>query len=176
LAHDDVSDLGATTQPEDTSAGLWGAIERFDSVGSMRKNEFLERLTGRWELRGLMGDTVLHQAVESRWALGDRFVEMRFRELDGRPYEAAYMLGLDDSSATYVLILADSTGVYPNPSAVVGIGQKTGDAVTLKFGDPTSFMNRFEWHEADASWSHFLTSINPDGRATTFATKHLTRI
>jgi hypothetical protein len=143
----------------------------------MRKDEFLERLTGRWELRGRMGDTVLHQAVESRWALGDRFVEMRFRELDGGPYEAAYMVGLDDRSATYILILADSTGVYPNPSAVVGIGKKDGDAVTFRFGDPTpSFLNRFEWHEADGSWSHFLTSIKPDGQAMTFATKRLTRI
>lgn len=67
-----------------------------------------------------MGDAVLHQAVESRWALGDHFVEMRFRELDGRPYEAAYLVGLNDRSATYVLILADSTGVSSNPSAVVG--------------------------------------------------------
>jgi len=60
-----------------------------------------------------------HQAVESSWALGDHFVEMRFRELDRRPYEAAYLVGLDDRSATYILILADSTGVFPNPSAVV---------------------------------------------------------
>ncbi|HVS05905.1 MAG TPA: hypothetical protein VHK65_07040 [Candidatus Dormibacteraeota bacterium] len=143
----------------------------------MSRDEFLGRLTGRWEGRGLVGDTVLHQAVESRWVLGDHFVEMRFRELDGRPYEAAYLVGLDDRSARYILILADSTGVYPNPSAVVGIGQKNGDAVIFSFGDPTpSFMNRFEWHEADGSWSHVLTSIEPDGRATIFATKHLTRI
>jgi hypothetical protein len=143
----------------------------------MRRDEFLGRLTGRWELRGQMGVAMLHQAVESRWALGDHFVEMRFRELDGRPYEAAYMVGLDDRSATYILILADSTGVYPNPSAVVGIGRKNGEAVTFSFGDPTPFFtNRFEWHEADGSWSHFLTSIDKDGRATTFATKHLTRI
>jgi hypothetical protein len=80
----------------------------------MRTDEFLDRLTGRWELRGLMGDTVLHQVVEARWALGDRFVEMRFRELDGKPYEAVYFVGLDDSSATYVLVLIDSTGVYPS--------------------------------------------------------------
>lgn len=147
------------------------------SGATMSRDEFLGRLTGRWELRGLMGDTVLHQAVESRWALGDQFVEMRFRELDGRPYEAVYLVGLDDRSATYILILADSTGVYANPSAVVGIGQKNGDAVTFSFGDPTpSFTNRFEWHEAGGSWSHFLTSIEPDGRATIFATKHLTRI
>jgi hypothetical protein len=142
----------------------------------MRKDEFLDRLTGRWELPGLMGDTVLHQAVEARWALGDRFVEMRFRELDGKPYEAVYFVGLDESSATYVLVLTDSTGVYPNPSAIVGIGQKEGDAVTFRFGDPTAaFMNRFEWDQADGSWSHVLTSMQPDGRATTFATKHLTR-
>jgi hypothetical protein len=142
----------------------------------MRTDEFLDRLTGRWELRGLMGDTVLHQVVEARWALGDRFVEMRFRELDGKPYEAVYFVGLDDSSATYVLVLIDSTGVYPNPSAIVGIGQKEGDAVTFRFGDPTpAFMNRFEWDQADGSWSHVLTSIKPDGRAMTFATKHLTR-
>src|ERR1700674_2966030 len=143
----------------------------------MSRDEFLGRLTGRWDLRGLMGDTVLHQAVESRWALGDHFVEMRFQELDERPYEAAYLVGLDERSATYVLILADSTGVYANPSAVVGIGQKNGDAVTFRFGDPApTFMNRFEWHEADGSWRHVLTSIQPDGRSTTFATKHLTRI
>ena len=87
------------------------------------------------------------------------------------------MVGLHDSSATYVLILADSTGAYPNPSVVVGIGPKNGDAVTFRFGDPTaSLMNRFDWHEADGSRSHFLTSIKPDGRATTFATKHLPRI
>jgi hypothetical protein len=143
----------------------------------MSRDEFLGRLTGRWELRGRMGDTVLHHAVESGWALGDQFVEMRFRELDGSPYEALYLVGRDDRSATYILILADSTGIYPNPGAVVGIGQKNGDAVTFSFGDPTpSFTNRFEWHEADGSWSHVLTTIEPDGRATTFATKHLTRI
>jgi hypothetical protein len=143
----------------------------------MARDEFLGRLTGRWELRGLMGDAVLHQAVESRWALGDHFIEMRFRELDGRPYEAVYLVGLDDRSATYVLILADSTGVSPNPSVIVGVGEKNGDAVSFRFGAPTpTFMNRFEWHEADGSWSHVLTSIEPDGRATTFATKHLARI
>ena len=149
---------------------------RYSGAQKMRGDEFLGRLTGQWELRGVMGNTALHQSVDSRWALGDRFVEMRFRELDGTPYEAAYMVGLDDRRATYVLILIDSTGVSSNPSAVVGIGQKNGDAVTFSFGDPTpSFMNRFEWHEADGSWSHVLTSIKPDGRATTFATKHLTR-
>jgi len=162
----------------DGSAGFRvGSARGYSGAQKMRGDAFLGRLTGRWELRGLMGGIVLHQAVESRWALGDRFVEMRFRELDGTPYEAAYMVGLDDRSATYVLILADSTGVYPNASAVVGIGQKDGDAVSFRFGDPApSFINRFEWHEADGSWSHFLTSIAPDGRATTFATKHLTRI
>src|SRR6202022_1004318 len=128
----------------------------------MRKDEFLERLTGRWELRGLMGDIVLHQAVESRWALGDRFVGVRFGGLDGGPYEAAYMVGLDDSSATYILILADSTGVYPNPSAVVGIGQKDGEAVTFRFGDPPpSFTTRSGGHNTDASAPHFPSSIKP---------------
>jgi hypothetical protein len=142
----------------------------------MKRDDFLDRLTGQWELRGNMGPTPLHQAVNCHWALGGQFVEMRFRELRGEPYEAAYFVGRDDLTATYVLILADSTGVYPDPTAVAGIGKREGYSVNFKFGvSPHIFTNRFEWHEADGAWSHTLNSIGSDGHVHRFADKRLTR-
>jgi hypothetical protein len=143
----------------------------------MKKDDFLDRLTGQWDLRGTMGPTPLHQAVECRWVLDGRFVEMHFRGLEGKPYEAVYFVGRDEGTATYVLILADSTGVYVEPSAIVGIGKRDGDAVTFTFSSsPHRFANRFEWHQADGIWSHTLNSIDPDGRVTPFAEKRLTRL
>jgi hypothetical protein len=47
-------------------------------------DEFLDQLVGSWDLRGQMGSTALHQAVEGRWVLDGLFVELHFSECDSR--------------------------------------------------------------------------------------------
>ena len=56
----------------------------------------LDQLVGSWDLRGRMATTDLHQTVKGRWVLGDRYVELRFREVDGDPYEAVYYVGWNE--------------------------------------------------------------------------------
>ena len=44
-------------------------------------HELLDRLIGRWDLTGQMGETPLRQAVEAKWTLGDLFVEVHCRSV-----------------------------------------------------------------------------------------------
>jgi hypothetical protein len=132
----------------------------------------LDRLLGSWDLRGQMGATALHQHVVGRRVLDGRYVELRFRELDGDPYEAVYYVGLEETAGVYVLHLLDSTGVYTEPAATVATGRREGEAIAFRFGD--ELVNRFEWHAAEEAWTFELTRVE-DGAARTFATKRMVR-
>jgi hypothetical protein len=141
----------------------------------VERDDLLDRLAGTWDLRGEMGALPLHQRVEAAWTLRGRFLEMRCVELEGAPYEAVYLVGRGESGP-YVLILADSTGVYAEPESIVGLGDRDGDAVEFAFGPAgrPHFLNRFEW--ADEGWTHRLESVGAGGERTPFALKRLTRV
>ena len=139
----------------------------------MVRDPFLDGLVGSWDLQGQMGETRLHQAVTARWVLGDRYVQLGFRELDGSPYEALYHLGRDEATGLYVLHLLDSTGVYPEPSHVVGRGSREGDSIPFVFADAEEpFTNRLGWDAAAQAWEWELTYVEK-GEVRTFATKRM---
>jgi hypothetical protein len=141
----------------------------------VRMTELLDRLVGFWDLHGELGASTLHQAVEARSVLGGRYVELRFRELDGSPYEAVYYVGWNEERDVYVLHLLDSTGVYVEPEETVAIGRREEHAITFSFGDAAEpFTNRFEWDADDDAWTFELTFAR-DGKPSTFATKRMTR-
>jgi hypothetical protein len=138
-------------------------------------DEFLDQLVGSWDLRGQMGSTALHPAVEGRWVLDGLFVELRFSELDSRPYEAVYYVGHNEERGLYVLHLLDSTGVYVAPKDTVGIGRLEGAAISFLFGDEAEpFTNRLEWHPGEEEWTFDLTYVH-DGEERGFARKRMRR-
>lgn len=147
------------------------------------EQEFLEGLVGSWVLEGHMnlaqpdGTTKtipLHQSVESRWILGDKFVEMRFLQTDPaeKPYEALYLLGFDTLSGKHVLHLYDSLGVSSNYQ--FGTGLRREEFVKFKFNYLSGpFFNELI-REDDGSWTWHLT-YEKDGELHTFAEKRMRR-
>lgn len=148
---------------------------RAGSAGTM--DELLDRLVGRWSLRGRMGHAELHQEVKARWILKGLFVEMRFESVrigeGGNPdYEAVYLMGRDEARDAYVLHLFDTAGVSARP--VPGIGIREGDSIRFRFDyDGGPWFNTFTWLPARGSWKNVITH-DEGGRTVTFAEKELT--
>jgi hypothetical protein len=141
--------------------------------------DFLDKLVGRWELTGQMGEIPLQQSVEARWTLGGLFVEMYFRSTlaaqEGRlPYEAVYYIGYHEGNEVYVMHLLDTFGV--GVACIVGVGKREGDRIPFVFeyeGGP--FTNTFIWQGAAGSWS-FEQSFLKDGQRQTFANERMVRV
>ena len=138
---------------------------------------FLDRMIGGWELSGRMGSVPLHQAVDARWVLGGRFVQMSCTQTDtpedARPYEALYHIGHEPTSGMLVMHLLDSTPVVL--ASPVGVGRVEGDSVDFVFEyESGPFHNRFTHDSGEDSWTHELVDMG-SGEARPFATKRLRR-
>lgn len=140
-------------------------------------DELLNRLVGRWSLRGRMGASALYQEVTARWILKGLFVELRFTSVrvgeGGNPdYEAVYLIGHDPARHEYVLHLFDTAGVSSKP--VHGVGIREGDSIRFRFdyeGGP--WFNTFTWIPPVRSWRNVITH-EEQGKTVTFAEKELT--
>jgi SAM-dependent methyltransferase len=146
--------------------------------GEARARHLLERMVGAWDLTGEMGAVPLRQRVEARWALDNRYVEMRCTQVDApsgdTPYEAVYYIGYEQASGRLVMHLLDSTGVAGERN--VGSGVPETNAVTFTFrysGGP--FTNRFTHDPEHDRWTHEL-SATVAGSPSPFATKQLSRV
>jgi hypothetical protein len=142
---------------------------------AVARDPYLDRLVGRWDLRGRIRGEDVHHGVDARWVMNDLMLEMRFRELDGDPYEAAYFLGFSPRDDVYVLHLLDSAVLHTDPAKTVALGRRDGHVVPFVFdGETGSFVNRFEWLEHDDAWSFELTVVQ-QGRSVPFGSKRMTR-
>jgi hypothetical protein len=141
-------------------------------------DEFLNKLVGAWNLRGMMGDTKLFQEAVGRWVLKGLFIELRFHavrigESGNPPYEAIYLIGYDSKLDNYVLHLFDTFGVTSNP--VAGIGKRNGNTIRFEFAyNSGPFTNVFTWHPKKLMWTMKLTSA-AEGKTQAFAQKEMTR-
>lgn len=141
--------------------------------------EFLNNLVGTWDLTGQMGVTTLRQSVQSSWALGGLYVEMRFKSTlpapDGQlPYEAVYFIGYNKLSDRYVMHLLDTSGVPER--YVAGVGQLEGNTITFVFDyEEGPFTNRFIWDAEGRGWRFELTYLQ-DEREQIFAVKEMRRV
>lgn len=138
---------------------------------------YLARMIGAWQLDGRMGARSLHQAVDARWTLGGRFVEMRCTQTDTapgeQPYEALYQIGHDERGGELIMHLLDSTTV--TPGCQVGRGTLADEIVDFVFEYPTGpFHNRFSYDPAEDAWTHELED-EASGEKRPFAHKRLIR-
>jgi Protein of unknown function (DUF1579) len=142
-------------------------------------HEVLDRLIGRWDLSGQMGETPLRRVVEAKGTLGDLFVEVHRRSVleapaGQLPYEALYYIGYDSESERYVMHLLDTYG--PRFSRTLGIGERQGNRISFVFEyDGGPFTNTFTWHADSEEWTFDLIFLE-DGAVHTFATKCMSRV
>lgn len=141
--------------------------------------DFLDNLSGRWLLTGMMGEVELRQEVASRWVLGRKFMQMDFHSIAQREnptasYEAVYHVGYNRQEGLYVLHLLDTTEIPIE--CTVGLGRRVGQSIPFRFAyDDAIFTNTFTWQPEQSMW-RFLQMFESQGATKTFATKEMTRI
>jgi hypothetical protein len=113
-------------------------------------HDLLDRLIGRWDVTGQMGETPLRQAVEAKGTLGDLFVKLHCRSglqapAGQLPYETLYYIGNDSESERYVMHLLDTSGA--RFSRTLGISEREDDRISFVFEyDGGPFTHTFTWH------------------------------
>lgn len=140
-------------------------------------DSFLNKLVGKWNLRGNMGDKALLQKAVGRWVLNDLFLELHFKAVQigkegNPPYEAIYLIGYDNKTGDYVLNLFDTFGVTSRP--IPGLGKLEGNTIFFVFRyDNGPFINVFTWRPKRRSWNMLLMS-EEEGKKKVFAKKEMT--
>lgn len=168
-----------------TAAGLLLALSQVATTAAALQpsasppGDLLDHLTGRWVLRGTMGQTELHQQVEAEWVVQGQYLRMHMLDAEPpaegqTPYEAVYMLGYDEEAGEYIFHLFDTYGAAY--TRTIGVGIRTGDSIRFLFDYPGGlFANTFTWYPEAHRWEMTLEQQSEDGTWTRFATKTLTR-
>src|SRR5512142_1995786 len=79
------------------------------------QDSLLDRMTGKWTLRGTIAGQQTTHDVNGAWVLGHQYVQMnevsQEREAKGHPaYEATVFIGWDARSEDYACLWLDNTG------------------------------------------------------------------
>ena len=138
----------------------------------------LERLVGRWELSGQMGETPLYQRVMARPVVGGEYIELSFVSTHppapGSPrYAALYLVAYQPEQDLFLLHLFDTFGVaHPY---VYGTARREGHSLPFVFPYAEgAFTNRFTYLPEFDAWDFHQTYLEDD-QLMTFATKRMIR-
>ena len=138
-------------------------------VAPVASDPWLANLVGRWDIERTIRATKERNALEVRWVLGRRFVEMHMVDLARPPkYEAIVLVGRDASQDRYVAYWTD---VFGAQYSGVGYGKRVGDSVDFVFDSPdgSRFHNTFTWNAPEDAWRSLMESENRRGARVFFA-------
>jgi hypothetical protein len=131
------------------------------------QDSFLDRLVGRWVLRGeIAGKQTIHD-VTSEWVLGHQYVRLhevsREKNAAGQPaYEAMVFIGWDQSAREYACLWLDSTSTSGFSSEGAGHAKRAGDEIPFVFRDvnhQVSFRNTFSYDQKTDSWAWRMDNV-----------------
>ena len=138
-------------------------------VAAVAPDPWLANLVGRWDVERTIRKTTERNALEVRWVLGRRFVEMHMIDVARPPkYEAIVLVGRDASKERYVAYWTD---VFGAQYSGVGYGKRVGDSVDFVFDSPdgSRFHNTFTWSAHDGAWRSLMESESSAGARAFFA-------
>ncbi|HLQ38279.1 MAG TPA: hypothetical protein VK348_10775 [Planctomycetota bacterium] len=137
-------------------------------------DDFLDHLTGDWQLTRSIRGTTTHDEVSARWILGHQFVRLHMIDVQRPPaYEAMVLIGHDQEHAQYVAHWCDSFG---GGYSGIGRGVRRGNAIEFRFDYADGpFFNTFTWDPATGTWSCRLENGLADGTRKPFAEDRLVR-
>ena len=139
----------------------------------------LERMVGRWVLRGtIAGRTVVHD-VEADWVLARHYIRIhevsRERDKEGRSvYEALVFIGWNDQ-ARYSCVWLDVTGGLSILS--IGVASATENELPFVFRNEkgiADLTNTFRYNPKDDVWEWRIDNVEK-GVPKEFARVRLTR-
>lgn len=145
------------------------------------EDDLLDRLVGRWVLRGtIAGEEVVHD-VHAEWILAHHYLQFTevSREVDqsGDPaYEAQVTIGWDEAAREYACLWLDVTGGEGLSNGVIGRAPREENSILFVFGmeGAGAIHNTFTYdHRAD-TWRWVIDNVRGD-ESTRFADVTLRR-
>ena len=137
-----------------------------DGPTQIFRDEFLDRLAGKWRLRGTLGGEPVDHSVQVDWVLNHQF--LRLHEKAGAPsksgllYEAVGFISRDNTSDRYVMHWIDVFG--GRWSETLGYGRREGNGIEFVFEYPDGpFRSSFRWDPDAKSWHWLLRQKAPTG-------------
>jgi hypothetical protein len=129
----------------------------------------LERLVGRWRMKGTVRGAPALYTLDVTRVLQRRFVELHMVDVHRPPgYEARVFIGVDSANARYIAHWLDRFGAaYSIPHAT---GEMGGDTLRLDFPYPDgAFHDTFVYDRRSDSWYFLLEAADTAGGWTRFA-------
>ncbi len=126
-------------------------------------DSLLERLAGKWVLKGtIAGKETIHD-VTAQWVLAHQYLCIqevsREQDLGGGPaYEATVFIGRDDTTGGFACLWLDNTGGTGLASRAIAHGRRTGDRIAFLFKgkDGSRFHTTFVYIGQSDSWQWLM--------------------
>ncbi len=133
------------------------------------EDKLLDELQGQWSMKGtILGEPVEYR-LNGKWVLLHQFLLLEIWDT-GKPlsYEAAVYIGFDSSRDRYVVHWLDGFG--GKPSAILGYGRSTEDAIQLFFDYSSGqFRDTFTFERGSGKWRFYFEAQTTDGTWSEFA-------
>jgi hypothetical protein len=145
------------------------------------RRELLDRLTGHWVMRGVIGKRQTTHDIDALWILDKEYVQIhetaRDKDASGKPqYEAFVHVVWDAKVGEYACLWLDTTGIANFPPEGVGHAKPgAADTITFVFTDPAGgIRTTFAYDRAKDAWLWTIDN-EASGNFTPFARLTLTR-
>ena len=145
------------------------------------QDPLLDRMIGKWILRGAIGGNETTHDVVFEWVLGHQYVQFhevsREKDVNGQPaYEAIVFIGWDQPSAGYACLWLDNTGGGGLTGQAIGHAKREGNEMPFLFhgADDSLFHTTFAYDKASDTWRWTMDG-EEGGKLQPFARVTLTR-
>ena len=152
------------------------------------RDALLNRLAGKWRVKGKIAGQPIQQACDAEWVLNHQFLRVHFIDVSAienrnvkaqerkAEYEADVFIGYDNMSERYVVHWLDTFGGRFSES--LGYGRREGaNAVRFVFEYPDGPLhNTFSWEADGKTWSILIEQKDAKGKWTIFAEEVLERV
>ena len=146
------------------------------------EDPLLERLVGKWVLRGMIARKQTTHDVVAEWFLDHQYLRIheisREKNEKGHAlYEAVVLIGWDEVALEYQCLWLDSTGGGGLTAQGIAQGKRSDDSIPFLFRErdgSISFNNTFSYDKVNDSWSWQMDNVQK-GKAVPFGRVKLTR-
>lgn len=142
---------------------------RANAQENLFENNLLDRLTGAWIMKGVVGtDSVTYEAVGS-WVLNHQFFNLKMTEISNPPkYEAIIYIGFNNQKKKLIIHWLDHFG--GDFSETAGYGNQLENTISLYFDYPDGMFRDFlKYDQITDQWYLLAESYNKKGEWIKFA-------
>lgn len=145
------------------------------------QDSLLDRMVGKWILRGTIAGSETTHDISTEWVLGHQYVQLkevsREKDINGKPlYEAIVFICWEEKLMQYSCLWLDNTGNSGLSPQAVGHAKQNGDRIELLFKgiDDSPFHTIFIYNKDTDTWQ-WLMDGEENGKLQPFARVKLTR-